>query len=92
MPHDGPVGKLLEATGRHPMRPGHLHFKIAAPACETLVTHLFVKGDRYLDSDAVFGVKPSLIVDFRRRRGGEYAVHYDFVLKPAKKKTSRQKR
>lgn len=92
LPHDGPVGKLLEATGRHPMRPGHLHFKIAAPACETLVTHLFVKGDRYLDSDAVFGVKPSLIVDFRRRRGGEYAVHYDFVLKPAKKKTSRQKR
>ncbi len=92
VPHDGPVGRMLHATGRHSMRPGHLHFRIAAPGCETLVTHLFVKGDRYLDSDAVFGVKPSLIVDFRKRRGGEFAVRYDFVLKPAKKKTSRKKR
>lgn len=92
VPHDGPVGKMLRATGRHPMRPGHLHFKIAARGCETLVTHLFVKGDRYLESDAVFGVKPSLIAEFRKRRGGEYAVHYDFVLKPAKNQTSRKKR
>ena len=92
VPHDGPVGKMLHATGRHPMRPGHLHFKIAAPGCETLVTHLFAKGDRYLDSDAVFGVKPSLVVDFRRRRGGEYEAKYDFVLKPAKRKTAGSRR
>lgn len=92
VPHDGPVGRMLLATARHPMRPGHLHFKIAAPACETLVTHLFVKGDKYLDSDAVFGVKRSLIVEFRRNRAGGYAACYDFVLKPAKRKTPRKKR
>lgn len=82
VPHDGPVGKMLTATGRHPMRPGHLHFKIAAPGFDTLVTHLFVKGDKYLDSDAVFGVKQSLIVDFRKDPAGDYETRYDFVLKP----------
>jgi hydroxyquinol 1,2-dioxygenase len=82
IPHDGPVGNLLRATGRHPMRPGHLHFKISAPGFDTLVTHLFVKGDPYLDSDAVFGVKRSLIVDFRKNDAGEYECRYDFVLKP----------
>ena len=82
VPHDGPVGKMLTATGRHPMRPGHLHFKIAAPGFDTLVTHLFVKGDEYLDSDAVFGVKQSLILDFRKNPAGEYETRYDFVLKP----------
>lgn len=83
IPHDGPVGRMLVATGRHPMRPGHLHFKIAAPGCDTLVTHLFVRGDEYLDSDAVFGVKDSLVLDFERNAAGEYEVGYDFVLKPA---------
>jgi len=84
VPHDGPVGKMLTATGRHPMRPGHLHFMIDAPGHEQLVTHLFVRGDEYLDSDAVFGVKDSLIVDFDKNADGVYAVHYDFVLKPAR--------
>ncbi len=83
VPHDGPVGKMLVATGRHPMRPGHLHFMIEAPGYDKLVTHLFVKGDEYLDSDAVFGVKRSLIVDFARDSSGTYALAYDFVLKPA---------
>lgn len=92
VPHDGPVGKLLRATGRHPMRPGHLHFRIAARGCETLVTHLFVKGDRYLDSDAVFGVKPALVVAFRKAAGGRYEARYDFVLGRAKRKTSGRKR
>lgn len=92
VPHDGPVGRMLRATGRHPMRPGHLHFRIAARGCETLVTHLFVKGDRYLDSDAVFGVKRSLVVDFRKRRGGGYEARYDFVLGRAKRKTPGRKR
>ena len=82
VPHDGPVGKMLTATSRHPMRPGHLHFKIAAQGFDTLVTHLFVKGDEYLDSDAVFGVKQSLIVDFRKNPASEYETRYDFVLKP----------
>ena len=85
VPHDGPVGRLLTATGRHPMRPGHLHFMISAPGFEKLTTHLFVKGDKYLDSDAVFGVKQSLVVDFKKGRDGVAACYYDFVLKPKKK-------
>lgn len=84
VPHDGPVGRMLVATDRHPMRPGHLHTILAAAGYDTLVTHLFVRGDRYLDSDAVFGVKESLIVDFNKAPSGEYAAHYDFVLRPAK--------
>ena len=83
VPHDGPVGKMLVACGRHPMRPGHLHFMIEAPGCDKLVTHLFVKGDKYLDSDAVFGVKESLVVNFRKNAAGEAECKYDFVLKPA---------
>ena len=84
VPHDGPVGRMLAACGRHPMRPGHLHFMIEAPGCEKLVTHLFVKGDKYLNSDAVFGVKDSLIVDFRKNKAGVAECKYDFVLKPVK--------
>jgi len=63
VPTDGPVGELLAAGGRHAMRPAHIHFVLAAPGFETLVTHVFVAGDKYLDSDAVFGVKPSLIAE-----------------------------
>lgn len=63
IPDDGPVGDLLRAAGRSPMRPAHLHFKVDAPRHHTLVTHIFVGGGEYLDRDAVFGVKDSLIVD-----------------------------
>jgi len=70
IPDDGPVGDLLKATNRHPYRPAHLHFMIAAPGHETLVTHLFVAGDPYLDSDAVFGVKQSLIVELQEHEPG----------------------
>ena len=86
VPNDGPVGRLLNATGRHPMRPPHLHYWITARGYKPLVTHLFVKGGKYLDSDAVFGVKPELIVDFKRGKDGVYRVHYDFVLMKAGKK------
>lgn len=86
VPHDGPVGRMLVATERHPMRPGHLHTMLSAPGYNTLVTHLFVKGDAYLDSDAVFGVKDSLVVEFTRNAAGEYAAHYDFVLIPTGEK------
>ncbi len=86
VPHDGPVGRMLTATERHPMRPAHLHTMFSAPGFETLVTHLFVRGDKYLDSDAVFGVKDSLVVDFVKSPAGEYTAHYDFVLRPAKGK------
>jgi protocatechuate 3,4-dioxygenase beta subunit len=62
VPTDGPVGELLRAANRHAMRPAHIHFVIRAPGFEPLVTHLFIAGDPYLASDAVFGVKPSLVV------------------------------
>jgi hydroxyquinol 1,2-dioxygenase len=71
VPADGPVGELLSRTGRHPWRPAHVHFKIAAPGFAPLVTHLFASGDQYLTSDAVFGVKPSLIIDLVDHAPGE---------------------
>lgn len=70
IPDDGPVGDMLKATKRHPYRPAHIHFMIGSPGYETLVTHLFVDGDPYLDSDAVFGVKQSLIVDLDEKPAG----------------------
>ena len=84
VPHDGPVGRMLTATGRHPMRPPHLHFWITAKGYKPLITHLFVKGGKYLDSDAVFGVKPELIIDFKKGKDGVASAHYDFVLMPQK--------
>ncbi len=94
IPHDGPVGKMLEAQGRHPWRPAHVHFMIGAPGYETLVTHVFEAGDPYLDSDSVFGVKDSLICDWERHGPGTapdgtamdrsyVTLSYDFGLKPA---------
>ncbi|PWU05743.1 MAG: hypothetical protein C5B51_13885 [Terriglobia bacterium] len=61
---------MLKATNRHPYRPAHLHFLIAAEGYETLITHLFVDGDQHLDSDAVFGVKKSLIRTYTRQEPG----------------------
>ncbi|WP_243769868.1 iron-containing alcohol dehydrogenase [Amycolatopsis acidicola] len=96
IPHDGPVGRLLTATGRSPMRASHLHFLVTAPGMRTLVTHIFVRGDELLDSDAVFGVRPSLIKEFTRQRPGTSTpdgralgdrpwsrVRFDIVLAPA---------
>ena len=70
IPDDGPVGELLAATGRTPMRPAHLHFKVDAPGHRTLITHIFVAGDPHLGSDAVFGVKESLVVEFTEHPPG----------------------
>ena len=92
IPDDGPVGQLLRALGRHPFRPAHIHLLISANGFAPVTTHLFVKGDQYLDSDAVFGTKDSLVVDFIRRDSEEeaaryqvsvpfYRVEYDFILK-----------
>lgn len=85
IPHDGPVGGMLEALGRHPWRPAHLHFMIQAPGYERLITHVFRDGDRYLDSDAVFGVRQSLVADWVRHEtpAEHYTLEYDFVLNPA---------
>jgi len=91
IPTDGPVGKMLLRMGRHPYRPAHVHAIVSAPGYEKVATHLFVEGDAYLDSDAVFGVKHSLVVGFRTHPagptpdGGESAApfctaEYDFRL------------
>jgi protocatechuate 3,4-dioxygenase beta subunit len=79
IPDDGPAGQLLAAMGRHPFRPAHVHFMISAPGYRTLVTHLFFEGDEYLESDAVFGVKHSLIVRPEMNNGTSTVV-YDFGL------------
>ncbi len=79
IPDDGPAGQLLEGLGRHPFRPAHVHFMISAPRYRTLVTHLFLAGDEYLASDAVFGVKPSLIVK-PTKQDGAMTITYDFGL------------
>jgi hydroxyquinol 1,2-dioxygenase len=67
IPDDGPVGRMLNATGRHPWRPAHIHMIIRARGYRTLTTHIFDAASEYLDSDAVFAVKPSLIRTFRER-------------------------
>jgi hydroxyquinol 1,2-dioxygenase len=84
VPTDGPVGQMLVATGRHPWRPAHLHFMIKAPGHEMLVTHLFREGDPYLDSDVVFGVRNSLIVQMPANlaKPGRHVLRHDFVLNP----------
>lgn len=70
IPHDGPVGDLLGAANRGPMRAAHLHFMVTAPGHHRLVTHVFVRGDAYQDRDAVFGVKESLVIDFTEQPAG----------------------
>ncbi len=82
IPDDGPVGDMLKATGRHPYRPAHIHFMISAPGYEKLITHIFVEGDKYLESDAVFGVKDSLVVDFKANTSKEEAAGYGFTKTP----------
>ncbi len=67
IPDDGPVGELLRATGRSPMRAAHLHLMVEADGFRTLVTHVFPSGDAYLDSDSVFGVRESLVVDVHQQ-------------------------
>jgi hydroxyquinol 1,2-dioxygenase len=89
IPTDGPVGRMLVATGRHPWRPAHMHFMIQADGFQALVTHLFSEGDPYLDSDVVFGVRPSLVVriDAPPARGGKRPpvarLAHTFVLERA---------
>ena len=93
IPDDGPVGQMLRAVGRHPFRPAHIHLLISAEGYAPVTTHLFVSGDPYLDSDAVFGTKDSLVVDFILHDSAEeaaryqvaapfYTVEYDFALRP----------
>ena len=93
IPTDGPVGELISATNRHPMRPAHVHFLVKAQGFEPLVTHVFIEGDKYLASDAVFGVKDELVARVERHdepvmpdgtpgSGPWHLMTYDFQMKP----------
>ena len=91
IPMDGPIGEFFSRTNMSHMRPAHIHFAISAPGYHGLVTHLFQKGDKHIDSDVVYGVKAPLVVDFVKKPAGKapngetidtpfYEVKYDFVL------------
>jgi len=93
VPDDGPVGDMLRAMGRHPNRPGHMHMMVYKDGYVPLTTHLFPHDSPYLDSDAVFGVRDSLIVPFERHAPGTapdgramaktfHTARYDFALAP----------
>lgn len=80
IPDDGPVGRLLQDTGRHPWRAAHIHLKATADGFTPLTTHLFDRASDYLDSDTVFGVKESLIEDFVADADGVLVCEHDVVL------------
>jgi hydroxyquinol 1,2-dioxygenase len=84
IPTDGPVGTLLEATKRHPYRPAHIHFIVTAPGHRPLTTHIFVAGSPYIESDAVFAVKKSLITEFIPADDPDQPAraNFDIVLQP----------
>lgn len=94
VPYDGPVGDLLRAGGRHAWRPAHFHFIVSAPGFHSVVTELFNAEDTYIDEDAAFGVRDSILVKFERNDSPEeaaalrlnspfYVVDFDFRLRPA---------
>lgn len=97
IPMDGPVGELMNRTKISHYRPAHIHFCLEAPGYHRCVTHLFEKGDKYIETDVVFGVKEPLITTFDKKPAGEkaptgetmnepfYVVNYDFVMQPAAK-------
>ena len=94
IPVDGPVGDLIRATGNHHMRPAHMHAIVSAPGYQQVITHLFVEGDPYLEEDAVFAVKDSLVVKYKKLPEAEakklglpeksLKLEHDFRLSPEK--------
>jgi protocatechuate 3,4-dioxygenase beta subunit len=93
IPTDGPVGEMILQARRHPMRPAHVHFLVNAEGYEPLITHVFIGGDKYLDSDVVFGVKDELVAKVERRTDPKmpdgkaaaapwHLMTYEFHLKP----------
>ena len=99
IPMDGPLGELMRNTNISHMRPAHIHFHLRAPGYHQVITHLFQRGDQYIDTDVVFGVKEPLIVDFQLQPGGKaptgetmnepfYLVRYDFVLQQQAKQAA----
>ncbi|MEY2803542.1 MAG: hypothetical protein RL657_878 [Pseudomonadota bacterium] len=96
VPQDGTAIQMLKATTGRSWRPAHLHFRIQAPGQRTLVTHIFDKNSKNLDGDAVFGVRPSLIAEFKHQAPGTapdgqnmardfYTLDYNFVMTDALK-------
>lgn len=88
VPHDGPVGELLRAQGRHPFRPAHIHFILSLPGYHTLTTALYIAGDEYLESDAVFGARDALVVNYQPNHEGgaqepREMIGFDFKLAEA---------
>jgi protocatechuate 3,4-dioxygenase beta subunit len=94
IPTDGPVGRLLEATGQHPWRPAHIHFKVEAGGHEPLITQVFFPDDPYLDNDTIGAVKPALVRPLSKHENEEelaqrgldapfYTCEFDITLKPA---------
>ncbi|HSU91482.1 MAG TPA: dioxygenase [Sporolactobacillaceae bacterium] len=79
VPVDGPVGTMLKALGQHPYRPAHIHFLISADGYVPLTTALYMEGDKYLDSDAVFGARKSLTIGYQSEHGRD-AINFDFVI------------
>jgi len=93
IPTDGPVGEMIVQTRRHAMRPAHVHFLVDAPGYQPLITHVFIEGDKYLDSDVVFGVKDELVARVEKRSdalmpdgkpavGPWHLMTYEFRMKP----------
>ena len=85
---------MLKATNRHAMRPAHIHFMVSAPGYDKLITHIFVEGDEWLDSDAVFAVRSSCVANYEKHEAGEkmpdgskasgpfYTLDHTFRLQP----------
>lgn len=92
IPMDGTVGELFSHTRISPYRPAHIHFMLDAPGYHRVTTHLFQKGDQYIETDVVYGVKEPLIVEFEKKPAGTrapngelmnepyYVVNYDFTM------------
>jgi protocatechuate 3,4-dioxygenase beta subunit len=103
IPVDGPVGKVVRATGNHHMRPAHMHAIVSAPGYQQVITHVFVDGDPHLDGDAVFAVKDSLVGNYQKVDDAALAkkrglsnpfekLEFDFRLSPAKKGSKARKK
>ena len=101
IPVDGPVGELVRATGNHHMRPAHMHAIVSAPGFQQVITHVFVEGDPYLDGDAVFAVKNSLIAKYKKMSdadakkvgmpAGSLKLDWDFKLSPEARVKARKR-
>jgi hydroxyquinol 1,2-dioxygenase len=91
VPYDGPVGVLLRAGNRHAWRPAHLHFMVRAAGMNAITTEVFFENTEYVDNDAVFGVRRSLVAKLKPAKGDpgvpvirkpDAVVEFDFVLSP----------